>query len=138
MENFQSRVNETCGSDHLQFTAEIWNCDAPENIVPSNENVKINRKKAFPYLDVEMYWLDDDLKFRVHLKENQLLKYLNKGSAHTRACFKAIPNGVTRRLASLTSMTPENADTRLDILYPDHASALTRAGLILNEEFPTL
>ena len=83
METFQSRVNEICGSDHLQFTAEIWNCDAPKSIVPSNENVKINRKKAFPYLDVEMYWLDDDLKFHVHLKENQLLKYLNKGSVHT-------------------------------------------------------
>ena len=85
-----------------------------------------------------MYWLDDDLKFRVHLKENQLLKYLNKGSAHTKAFFKAIPNGVISRLASLTSMTPGNADTRLDVLYPDHASALTRAGLVLNDEFPTL
>ena len=42
---------------------------------------------AFPYLDLEMYWRNDDIK-----KPNQVLKYLNKDSAHTKAKFEALPH----------------------------------------------
>ena len=79
---------------------------------------------------MEMYWRKDDLKFQVHLKENQLLKYLNFGSAHTLACPKSIPSGVLRRLALLTSINPETQDKKMDELYPLHITALRKAKLI--------
>ena len=113
--------------------------DAPPDLKPKNKKVKINRKSAFPYLDMELYWINDELKFRVHLKKGQLLKYLNKGSAHTNACLKAIPSGVLRRLASLTSLLPDNANVTMDLLYPDHIAALRKAKLISkNFKFKTL
>jgi hypothetical protein len=44
---------------------------------------------------MELSWSDEGtLKFGVHLKLNQQLKYLNAGSAHTPGCFKAIMTGV--------------------------------------------
>ena len=86
-----------------------------------------------------MYWRKDDLKFQVHMKENQLLKYLNFGSAHTLACFKSIPSGVLRRLALLTSITPETENKRMDELYPHHITALRKAKLIKKDfKFLTL
>ena len=106
LESFQDRVNEKCGSDHLQFTAEIWKSGAPASMKSRSKSVKTNHEESFPYLDVEMYWRADELKFRVHLKPNHLLNYLNRGSAHTNACFNAIPFGVLHRPAILTSVTP--------------------------------
>jgi hypothetical protein len=73
----------------------------------------------------------------IHLKPNQQLKYLNKGSAHTNACFKAIPAGVYHRLTKLTSMDENNADKCLEDIYPEHFKALRRANLITNK-IPTL
>jgi hypothetical protein len=64
------------------------------------------------------------------MKPNQQLKYLNKGSAHTEACYKAIPKGVYQRLAKLTSMTEENENLTLDAIYPRHFKALEHAGLV--------
>ena len=85
-----------------------------------------------------MYWRNDELQFRVHLKPNQVLKYLNKDSAHTKATFQAIPHGVLRRLTSLTSVHEDNEDTTLDVLYPKHIEALEKAGLPLPKVYPTL
>ena len=88
---------------------------------------------------MEIYWQEEELKFKVHLKENQLLKYLNKGSTHTNATFHSIPSGVLRRLSSLTSATPENENKRLNLLYPGHTEALERAELIHRSyKYPTL
>ena len=73
--------------------------------------VSIEKGKGFPYLDMELVWSEQgELQFQVYMKPNQQMKYLNKGSAHTHACFKAIPNGVYQRLAKLTTMTEENGD----------------------------
>ena len=84
-----------------------------------------------------MFWLTENyLNFRVHLKPNQQLKYLNKGSTHTEACFAAIPSGVVRRLALLTTRTNESEDIRMDELYPLHAKAL-RAANLAPAIFPT-
>ena len=138
LEKFQAKVNELTGSDCLQFTLDIWDPDSPEGEETGNENVSINRDPKFPYLDMELYWRESALEFRVHLKPNQQLKYLNRGSTHTSACFKAIPSGVIRRLTSLTSMTEENADKRINELYPEHAKALENAKLTTPEEYPTL
>ena len=79
---------------------------------------------------MELFWLNDELKFKVHLKKGQLLKYLNKGSAHTNACLKAIPSGVLKRLASLTSILPDNENAKMETLYPNHIAALRKANLI--------
>jgi len=73
-----------------------------------SEAVTVADITFFPFLDMELYWTDQDLRFKVHLKENQKLKYLNRGSAHMSACFQAIPSGVLGRLAKLTSLTDES------------------------------
>jgi hypothetical protein len=71
------------------------------------------------------------------MKENQALKYLNRGSAHRESCFAAIPTGVLKRLASLTTRTEESETKTMDELYPAHAQALRTAKLAPNT-FPTL
>lgn len=137
--NFQSRVNELIGSDSLQFTMEIWKPDSPPEEVPRySDKITICRDEAFPYLDLEMYWRNDELQFRVHLKPNQVLKYLNRDSAHTKATFNAIPHGVLRRLACLTSVNEDNENTPLNELYPKHIAALEKANLPLPKVYPTL
>ena len=70
-----------------------------------------------------------ELQFWVHLKENQQLKYLNRGSTHTEICFQAIPSGVLMQLAVLTMRTEETESVRMDILYPSHVKALKVAKL---------
>ena len=77
------------------------------------------------------------LQFRVHLKDNQELKYLNSGSTHTKCCIRAIPQGVFNRLAKLTSNTCANTNQRMTDLYPIHGRALGAAG-ILPDEIPRL
>ena len=91
LSRFQETVNGLFNSEELQFTTEIWDPNATQE-ASSSRKVKLVQKAFFPYLDMELYWhSDNSLKFQVHLKNNQQLKYLNKGSAHTRACLKAIP-----------------------------------------------
>jgi hypothetical protein len=127
-------------SNQIQFTCNVW-FNESKRICPTvevDDNVSIERGAYFPYLDMEMYWSkSDDLMFRVHLKPNQKLKYLNKGSAHTSACLKAIPAGVCQRLAKLTTLDDVNGDKMLDELYPKHFKALKDAELLLKKT-PTL
>ena len=138
---FQERVNELAEGDYLQFTCEIW---ADPNIQPmetsdTDDKVKITNKPYFPYLDVQLSWYNGEtLQFGVHLKENQQLQYLNKGSSHTPACFRAIPQGVCNRLTKLTTVTEHNSKTPLDELYPDHFAALKQANLINKRSMPTM
>ena len=108
------------------------------SVKSQNDKVTIRRDDAFPYLDMELYWREDALKFRVHLKDNQILKYLNLGSTHTQATFKSIPHGVIRRLTILTSPTPENEDLPINEIYPLHTAALERAELPVPKQYPTL
>jgi hypothetical protein len=126
--NFQASVNRLTQSEHLQCTVDIWDPDA--HVICTND--------VFPYLDMELYWRDDDLKFKVYLKPNQKLKYLNKGSRHTSACFKSIPSGVIRRLSILTSLTQENENVPINELYPEHAKALEIAHLHVPLPYSTL
>jgi hypothetical protein len=72
------------------------------------------------------------------MKDNQLLKYLNEGGAHTTTCFKAIPYGVLRRLSILTSLSPETENVPLNLLYLKHGKALEDAGLPVPKTYPTL
>jgi len=100
--------------------------------------VSVDESATFPYLDMEMFWSDDnDLHFKVHYKQHQRVIYLNNDSCHRKSTFSAIPNGVFIRLARLTTMTNSNRDQRLDVLYPVNATALRKAGLA-PRVFPTL
>ena len=65
--------------------------------------------KVLPFLDLVLFWDDSGgLEFQVHRNKNQLLKYLNKESTHTKATLEAIPNGFLNILAKLASRTEEN------------------------------
>ena len=91
--SFQNEVNKITESNCLIFTAEIWDIKDDDEIV--NDKLTIVKDKYLPYLDMEMYWNDrHDLKFRVHMKPNQKLKYLNSDSTHMSSIFRAIPSGV--------------------------------------------
>ena len=123
--NFQAWVDRLTQSEHLQFTVAIWDPDAPAGSVSSDPDfVTICTDDVFPYLNMELYWHNDGIKSKVHLKPNQKLKYLNKGSHHTSTCFKSIPSGVIRQLSILTSLTQENKNVPINKLYPKHAKAL--------------
>ena len=111
----------------------IWGAEKDNN-TPSKK-VSIEKGESF---DMEFYWSEsDNLQFRVHLKPNQKLKYLNKGSAHTPACFKAIVSRVFNRLAKLTSKTDETRGKKINQLYPKHIKALKQADP-KTEEYKTL
>jgi hypothetical protein len=134
-DKFQSKVNAITGGDYLQYTCEIWADPRLQPMIPSKTpvpGISITNKPSFAYLDMEFFWHPDHhyLQFRVHIKDNQRLQYLNKGSAHPSACFRAIPKGVTDRLTRLTSTNQYNANTPLHILYPLHYEALCQAHLL--------
>ena len=76
------------------------------------------------------------MKFEVHVKENQKLKHLNSDGAHAKCCMKAIPNGLFKRLAKLTSVNDETTNYNIDDMCPAHAEALRIAGLT-PKQFPT-
>ena len=81
-----------------------------------------------------MYWNENkDLKFQVHLKPNQKLKYLNSDSAHHPATFKAIPSGVLERLEKLTSKSKKIESTKIKQIYPVYCQAIKTAKLVLKE-----
>ena len=144
MEQFQAHVNRLAASgpedldnEYLQYTCTMWipGGEQPENPDPK---VSVVTAEAFPYLDMEMYWdSDEHLSFRVHMKDNQQLKYLNKGSLHTKSCYKAIPEGVYNRLGKLTTMNESNQMTLVSNLYPTHFQKLRQAGLVRGNS-PTL
>ena len=86
---------------------------------------------------MEIYWNNaKELKFQVHRKPNQKLKYLNSNSTHFPSTFKAIPSGVLKRLGKLTSKNKKLENTKIDKIYPLHCQALKTAGLA-PKEFPT-
>ena len=59
--------------------------------------------------------------YEYYVKENQQLKYLNKGSQHTEKCHSAIPKGVLMRLGKLTTINNEIANKTIYEVYPAHA-----------------
>ena len=98
---------------------------------------KVECKKV-PYLDMRLSWDDktNELQFKIHLKPDQHLKYLNLGSEHQHSCFRSIPWGVFYRACKLTSRTSKNLVKRINKIYPLHAKALRKTNL--TTEFPTM
>jgi len=108
---FQNSVNRLAGGNYLQFTCSVW-LDKSRRELPTEQNdpkMSIETGNFFPHLDTELVWASNrNLQFRVHLKPNQQLKYLNADSIHTKACFKAMPSGVYKRLSKLTTIRHGN------------------------------
>ena len=131
MDAFQASVNELAVSDYLKFTMEIWDKDKDDGMI--HERVKVKKQDSFPDLDMEMYWSENDEFFFVCtcLKENQQLKYLNKGSTHTKSCFQAIPLGVLKHFALLTMRKEDTENMKMDELYPHHAKVLRIVKLVM-------
>ena len=77
------------------------------------------------------------MRFSVHRKPNQQLHYLNRESLHTKACKKAIPEGVHYRLGSLTTLTEAEAAKPVSEVYPEHYEKLEKAGLVKGDP-PTM
>ena len=130
LESFQTAINLFYENDFLQFTIRIWGVD--RNDKTKSSKVSVDENNYFPFLDTEIYWYEN---YRVHLKPNQKLKYLNKSSNHTPGW--SIYSGVFKRLAKLTSPTPENKMKSIAEIYPSHAKALSTADL-LPKKIPTL
>jgi len=78
------------------FTAVLWephrsSSDDDSDIDPfESDLVTIDHRCAFPYLDMEMFWLQGELNFRVHLKPNQELRYLNTLSVAFGGGFRGV------------------------------------------------
>ena len=141
-----NQINDLCGDKDLQFTASIWNPDEDgdsykeieKDIFEYNKIIQIYGRDHFPFLDLQLQWnSDNNLKFKVYMKENQKLKYLNSDSTHTNCCMKAIPFGLFKRLTKLTSINKRIMNKKINELYPDHAEALKIAGLA-PKKFPTI
>ena len=53
--------------------------------------------------------------------------YIEKGSTHSRSCYRAIMSGVFKRLGRLTSKDNSKITmSTIDDLYPDHVYALKK------------
>ena len=125
--SFQQALNIYATNDFLKFTATIWGGDRDDE--SKNQMVNVDSNEYFPFLDMELFWHNDKLSTRVHLKPNQQLKYLNADSTHTPSCFKSISRGVLKRLSKLTTITHENQKKSMKDLYPQHFNALEIANL---------
>lgn len=161
LEEFQATIDEICLDENgdeiarVKFTAEVWKPTVTASATSPNAGPVISTISAsvterqhvfFPYLDLKLefprgqsntrrtFTRHASLDFFVHLKENQQLRYLNDGSTHSKATFRAVPQGVINRLVSLTSLRIR--EERIDEVYPDHCAALRSAGLAPNI-FPT-
>ena len=86
LHNFQLNVNKIAEGPFLQFTMELWQPGSSQTTA-GDPKISIFTKEHFPFLDSAIYWNKENgkLAFGVHLKENQELKFLNKGKLpHTR------------------------------------------------------
>ena len=132
---FQQGVNFHAGCTALQFTATVWREGETARISPCGKVSSVS-ENAFPFLDMELFWRNGELAFRVHKKPNQQLKYLNLDSTHPSATSKAIPHGFCLRLANLTSQDSEIENKRIDEVYLEHVNVLRKVGLC-TDELPT-
>ena len=94
------------------------------------ERVQIVTNNELPFLDMKMSWSPEgDLQFGVFRKKGQQLNYVGKEITHTPGTLRAIPSGVLNRLDKLTSRKLLIYFERVDKIYPNHAIALSKAGL---------
>ena len=118
---------------------EIWKPDEKSREIEKG-TLDVIGETSLPYLDTEMsYDWSIQLSFKVYSKPGSNMKYGKRGSMHTSMCLNAIQQGVSIRLASLTSRMPEKEMKRLSKINPDMDKALQVAELIKEgKELPIL
>ena len=131
--HFQAKVNEDVGGNDIQFTMDIWRPGKPsETIVP--KILKVVGTEIFPYLDIGMKFDESqDLYFELYSKPGYTSKYLNLKSHHPASCKKAVPRGVSIRLAGLTTETAQNSNLSLSTIYPKVHKALQTSGYLTGD-----
>ena len=131
-------MNKKTGGNWFVFTVVIWD-RGKESIGTDKDIVSLDGSDKLSYLDMYLGWNEDEtgLTFSVYRKPGQRLKYVDNLSCHTPATRRAIPEGVFKRLAKLTSWSPENENRTIRDLYPSHAEALEKAALA-PESWPTM
>ena len=93
----QDKTQKNCGTTSIVLTLDIWRNKKNEKLNPKtiNEVVSLVEGKYFPCLDTCMFWDKEleELRFKVFIKPEQRLKYLDKGSNHPNSILHAIPWG---------------------------------------------
>jgi len=59
LEQFQKKIDDIAGSHFLKFTAVVWGMEKDDGTV--SEAITVANSTFFPYLDMELYWTDQDL-----------------------------------------------------------------------------
>ena len=78
----------------LKFTVTIRGSDRGD--LTKDEKVNIDKNKLFSFSDMEIFWSKDHIRTCIHLKPNQMSKYLHSDSTHTPSCFKSISKDVLK------------------------------------------
>ena len=132
---FQEKVNTVVESNCLNFMAEVWDIKDEENFI--NKRLMIIEDTYFPYLDKEMNWHQrEELKFWIHMKPNQKLKYLNGDINHLPSTFRTTPYDMLHRFNKPTSKSKKLEKVIIDKIYPHHSKSPKVAGTAPNK-FPT-
>lgn len=96
--------------------------------------VVICKEKKIPYLDTTMEWdINRDLDFKVHLKPNSKIKYVNKTLDHSKLVIKEVKNGVLERLCKLTTINEARRKEKIENIYLEYVKALRKADLLVGE-----
>ena len=77
------------------------------------------------------------MKFQVHIKPSQTLKYIDKVGTHTNETASAIPITIFDQLTKVISRTEEIAQIKIDKQYIRHKNEFIKSGLA-PEVFPSL
>ena len=128
LDDFQETINALTRGKYFQFTGTLWD----QQIVESSQigSLSISTERKFPFLDMNVEWSEEGpIQFSVYRKPGQALKYLNSHITHTPSTTKAIASGVLMHLSRLISITENSKETPMNLLYPDHAAALSIAKL---------
>ena len=80
LDSFQKAINHYATNNFLKFTVTIWGANRDDR--SKHPKVSIDTQEYFPFLDMELFWNQEKLSTRIHLKPNQQLKYLNSDSTH--------------------------------------------------------
>ena len=71
-----------------------------------------------------------EIDFKVGIKENTQIKYINNSSDHNKMVLKEIPKGVFERLTKLTTMNDERRLIKIEELYLIYEEELKKSKLI--------
>ena len=77
------------------------------------------------------------MQFGVFREKGQQLKYAGKESTCTPGTLRGIPSGFLNELAKLSTRKPSIHSEGADKIYPNHANALRKVGLV-SQNIPTM